>query len=71
MVIHTMNSPNQDITQQYKICAARNCSDPGIYCMEILYLRRNGWFCERCKNNLIADGLLVQYPDTAPESSHR
>jgi hypothetical protein len=68
-----MNAPNQDlITQRYKTCAARDCPNPGIYCMDILYLAKNGWFCEDCKNNLAADGLLVQHAeDPLEDSNHR
>ncbi len=55
-----MNPSKQDhISQRYRTCAARDCPNPGVYCMEILYLGRNGWFCEHCKNNLVTDGLLV------------
>jgi hypothetical protein len=66
-----MNPPKQDLTQRYKTCAARDCSNHAVYCMEILYLGKTGWFCEHCKNNLIADGLLVQQNlDPISKSAH-
>jgi len=55
-----MNAIKQDVLRQrYNICAAKDCPNPGIYRMEVLYLGRDGWFCECCKNNLTADGLLL------------
>jgi hypothetical protein len=57
-----MNTTKQDVLRQrYKICAARDCPNQGIYRMEILYLGRDGWFCEHCKKNLVTDGLLVHH----------
>lgn len=55
-----MNTMNQRLTHPYKTCAAKDCTNPGIYQMEIVYLGRKGWFCELCKDSLIHDGLLLQ-----------
>jgi hypothetical protein len=28
--------------------------------MEILFLGKTGWFCKKCKDSLVQDGLLIQ-----------
>jgi hypothetical protein len=55
-----MNPSKQHLSQSYKPCAAKGCSNPGTHEMEILFLGRKGWFCEECKDNLMRDGLLLQ-----------
>ena len=50
----------QQFIQHHRICAAKGCSRLGTFEMEILFLGRNGWFCEQCKDNLMRDGLLLQ-----------
>jgi hypothetical protein len=56
-----MNAAKQHLSQSYKPCAAKDCSSPGIYEMEILFLGKTGWFCKQCKDNLMRDGLLIQH----------
>ncbi|MFL6457938.1 MAG: hypothetical protein ACJ71G_13360 [Nitrososphaeraceae archaeon] len=55
-----MNPSKQHLSQSHKPCAAKGCSNPGTYEMEIAFLGRKGWFCEQCKHSLIRDGLLLQ-----------
>lgn len=57
----------QHLTQSYKPCAAKGCSNPGVYEIEILFLGRKGWFCEQCKYSLMCDGLLIQQAATTSD----
>jgi hypothetical protein len=55
-----MNSIKHIAIEEFKRCAAKGCSNPGIHEMQILFLGRKGWFCEQCKDSLMQDGLLIQ-----------
>jgi hypothetical protein len=55
-----MKATKQHLNQSFKTCAAKGCSKPGIHEMQIMFLGRNGWFCEQCKDSLMRDGLLLQ-----------
>ena len=50
----------QHLSQSFKACAAKGCSNPGTFEMEILFLGRKGWFCAKCKHSLLREGLLIQ-----------
>jgi hypothetical protein len=62
-----MDSSKQDTLQEFKECAGRGCSNPAIHKLEILYIKKIGWFCGFCKCSLVADGL-VQELDNTPTS---
>jgi hypothetical protein len=51
--------------QLTQTCTAKGCSEPGIYEMEVLFLKRKGWFCQQCKDRLRSEGLLVQQQTSA------
>jgi hypothetical protein len=55
-----MKAAKQHLSQSHKPCAAKDCSNPGIHEIQILFLGRKGWFCTQCKESLMRDGLLVQ-----------
>lgn len=55
-----MNPIIQKVYQEYKECAGKACSNPGIYYLKVLYLGKSGWFCNSCKDSLSADGLVIE-----------
>jgi hypothetical protein len=55
-----MNSIKHIAIEEFKRCAAKSCTNPGTYEMEIVFLGKKGWFCEQCKDSLMGDGLLLQ-----------
>jgi len=42
------------------LCAGNECSNEGIYPLTVLYLDREGLFCQSCKNELIRDGIAIE-----------
>jgi hypothetical protein len=67
-----MNSIKHIAIEEFKRCAAKGCSNPGTFEMEILFLGRKGWFCTQCKDSLMRDGILIQQqeePDSISTTS--
>jgi hypothetical protein len=44
--------------QEHKQCAYKNCENSGSKKLQILYIKKEGWFCERCANELILNNLI-------------
>ena len=44
--------------QRYKQCAGMDCHNSAAHRLEIVYIKKAGWFCNSCKDDLIADGLV-------------
>ena len=59
-MINPMNPTEQDHYQTYKECAGTRCPNKGIHYLKIIYVNKNGWFCDSCKNSLLVDGLVCE-----------
>ena len=46
--------------QHPNICARNGCSNKGIHLLSVLYINREGWFCEGCKQELEDAGLVFE-----------
>jgi hypothetical protein len=44
--------------EQVTICAGKNCDNIAKNRLKILYLNREGWFCQKCANDLIKEDLV-------------
>jgi hypothetical protein len=58
-----MNSTEQFEIQEYKECVGKGCNNSGLHKLEILYIRKVGWFCDQCRDNLIASGLVTEFKE--------
>ena len=47
-------------TEEHKQCAYKNCNNKGSKKLNILYIKKEGWFCERCANKLILNNLVKE-----------
>ena len=43
---------------EQNICAYKNCSKSGSKKLKILYIHKEGWFCEECASKLIEADLI-------------
>ena len=41
-------------------CAGKNCKDIGIKSLKIHYIKKVGFFCKRCAEELIANNLAEE-----------
>lgn len=48
--------------QEYKECAGKQCRKPGIHCLKILFLNKDGWFCDSCRCSLVEANLVAEDP---------
>lgn len=55
-----MNSNNNNAKDEYKECACSGCSKNGTNYLRIMFLCKDGWFCETCAAHLIGLGLIDQ-----------
>jgi hypothetical protein len=49
--------------QRYKQCAGMGCCNKAEYQLEVLYIKKLGWFCSQCKTSLLACGLVKEMKD--------
>lgn len=54
-----MQSIPNGTTQRQK-CAGRGCTNKGIYLLKIKFIKKAGWFCIHCKDDLLNDDLVDQ-----------
>jgi hypothetical protein len=47
------NTNNHCNVEEYKICAGRQCNNPGKNLLEILFINKPGWFCDSCRDDLV------------------
>jgi hypothetical protein len=64
-----MNSREQIELRQYKECVGKGCNNSAVHRLEILYIRKVGWFCDQCRDNLIASGLVAEIKDNSNNSA--
>jgi hypothetical protein len=43
-----------------RICAGTDCNNVGKYLLRIIYLNKEGWFCESSKDYLVTNGLILE-----------
>jgi len=41
-----------------RICAGRNCRNVSTYFLKIVLVKKSGWFCDSCKQDLEDNGLV-------------
>ncbi|ALI34589.1 hypothetical protein NMY3_00375 [Candidatus Nitrosocosmicus oleophilus] len=46
-----------------KVCSGLSCENYGICILQIKYINKPGWFCEACKNDLLANDLVIHNLD--------
>jgi len=59
VVVH-MNPIKQDVSQEYKQCVGRGCQNEGKIILTIQYLKKVGYFCESCSEDLLRLRLAVK-----------
>ena len=54
-----MNPTYSKREQEYKsICCGKGCNNVGIYRLRIIYVKKTGLFCSKCKKELENCGLV-------------
>lgn len=47
------NINKQHAKDEFKICASRYCNNRGTIPLKIIYIKKTGFFCNKCKEELI------------------
>jgi len=55
-----MNSINNYGLPKYKQCAGRNCNKKGTNLLQILFIKKIGYFCDSCTTQLLELGLVTK-----------
>ncbi len=60
MRLNQANSNNNIVykSNEYKTCAGRSCNNSGTHYLKIVLVKKSGWFCSTCKQDLEANGLV-------------
>jgi hypothetical protein len=53
--------------QEYKQCAGMGCKNRAIHQLEVLYIKKLGWFCSECKISLVASELVKEMKDSVEQ----
>jgi hypothetical protein len=48
------------VLDAYNSCAGSGCKNIGLHLLRVRFVNKNGWFCNSCKNSLLADMLVEQ-----------
>jgi hypothetical protein len=59
MSLHQINSVNA-LKKVGGSCAGKHCPNEGKYPLTIIYLKKTGWFCDECKNELVESKLVAE-----------
>jgi hypothetical protein len=43
---------------EYKTCAGRFCNNAATHCLKIVLVKKSGWFCDSCRQDLEENGLV-------------
>ena len=46
------NNEIDSVNKEYKKCAGKDYTNPGINRLKILYINKIGWFCDSCAQTL-------------------
>ena len=52
------NNPIDKELYEYKDCAGRGCNSRGINLLNIIYIKKSGWFCNACAEEMRESGLI-------------
>jgi hypothetical protein len=58
-----------DSIQTQRICAGKKCRRQGLHHLSVEHLHKSGWFCDLCKERLLADKLVFDLGDKKGASS--
>jgi len=68
-----MNPIKLNALDEYKQCAGNDCPNPGNLLLEIRYIKKQGYFCTACAEDLLQNELAIFLKKITPtkiESSH-
>lgn len=55
---HIPNNTQNKKFKAYKICAGENCGDEGTNLLKIILMRKPGWFCDACAEEMKKSGMV-------------
>lgn len=64
-----MTASNQYGLEGYKECVGKECHNLAIHRLEVLHIKKIGWFCDQCKDSLIESGLVAEIKDSSNNST--
>jgi len=59
-----MNRTKLNALDAYKQCAGNGCSNSGRILLEIRYIKKQGYFCNSCAEDLLQNGLATKEGDS-------
>ena len=54
-----MNPIKLNALDEYKQCAGNDCPNPGRFLLEIRYIKKQGYFCTACAEDLLQNELAI------------
>jgi len=58
-----LTSTTQYDYEEYKQCAGKDCTNHGVNRLEVLYIKKVGWFCDQCRSYLVSHGIAFDSPN--------
>ena len=58
-----MNSNIHYNSEEYKQCAGKGCKEEGKTLLRINFLKKNGYFCDSCAEDLLQSEIAVKEGD--------
>lgn len=58
-----MTSTTQYDYEEYKQCAGKDCTNHGVNRLEVLYIKKVGWFCDQCRSYLVSHEIAFDSPN--------
>jgi hypothetical protein len=58
-----MNTTELHALDAYKQCAGNGCSNSGRILLEISYIKKQGYFCDSCAEDLLQNELAIKAGD--------
>jgi hypothetical protein len=55
--LNTSNNALDKKSELFK-CAGKFCENKAIYCLQIKYVNKSGWFCSNCAKDLEQNGFV-------------
>lgn len=47
-------------TEEFQLCAGKDCNKQGTNSLKIIYINKTGFFCDSCKQDLLALKLVIE-----------
>jgi hypothetical protein len=64
---HTQTESNSNdpctVIKYNFFCAGKNCKNVPMYNLKLVLIKRSGWFCENCTQDLQENGLVESITD--------